>query len=56
MADWCRDEQGLAGRPANPMKVMAKKRVRTEDSRIVHGHDCALPNDRDVQRLLTVSR
>ena len=38
------------------MKVMAKKRGRTEDSRIVHGHNCALPNDRDVQRLLTVNR
>ena len=38
------------------MKVMAKKRVRTEDSRIVHGQNCALPNDRDVQRLLTVPR
>jgi hypothetical protein len=38
------------------MKVMTKKRVRTEDSRIVHGHDCALPNDRNIQRLLTVSR
>ena len=44
------------GRPANPMKVMARKRVRTEDSRIVHGHNCALPNDRDVQRLLAVNR
>ena len=32
------------------------KLVRTEDSRIVRGHDYALPNDRDVQRLLTVPR
>ena len=32
------------------------KLVRTEDSRIVRGHDCALPNDRNIQRLLTVSR
>lgn len=32
------------------------KLVRTEDSSIVRGHDYALPNDRDVQRLLTVSR
>ena len=30
------------------------KLVRTEDSRIVRGHDYALPNDRDVQRLLQV--
>lgn len=32
------------------------KLVRTEDSRIIRGHDYALPNDRDVQRLLQVSR
>lgn len=32
------------------------KLVRTEDSRIVRGYDYALPNDRDVQRLLTVQR
>lgn len=32
------------------------KLVRTEDSRILRGHDYALPNDRDVQRLLQVSR
>ena len=32
------------------------KLVRTEDSSIVRGHDYALPNDRDVQRLLTVPR
>ena len=32
------------------------KLVRTEDSRIVRGHDYALPNDRDVQRLLQVQR
>ena len=32
------------------------KLVRTEDSRIVRGHDYALPNDRDVQRLLAVPR
>ena len=38
------------------MKVMTMKLVRTEDSRIVRGHDYALPNDRDVQRLLTVPR
>lgn len=32
------------------------KLVRTEDSRIVSGYDYALPNDRDVQRLLAVVR
>ena len=32
------------------------KLVRTEDSRIVRGYDYALPNDRDVQRLLAVPR
>lgn len=32
------------------------KLVRTEDSRIVRGYDYALPNDRDVQRLLQASR
>lgn len=32
------------------------KLVRTEDSRIVRGHDYALPNDRDVQRLLQAAR
>lgn len=32
------------------------KLVRTEDSRIVRGYDYALPNDRDVQRLLQVPR
>ena len=32
------------------------KLVRTEDSRIIRGYDYALPNDRDVQRLLAVPR
>jgi len=32
------------------------KLVRTEDSRIIRGYDYALPNDRDVARLLTVPR
>ena len=32
------------------------KLVRTEDSRIMRGHDYALPNDRDVQRLLALPR
>lgn len=35
---------------------LSLKLVRTEDSRIVRGHDYALPNDRDVQRLLVVPR
>ena len=32
------------------------KLVRTEDGRILNGHDYALPNDRDVLRLLAVQR
>ena len=32
------------------------KLVRTEDSRIVRGYDYALPNDRDIQRLLQAPR
>lgn len=32
------------------------KLVRTVDSKIVRAHDYALPNDRDVQRLLAVPR
>ena len=32
------------------------KLVRTEDSRILRGYDYALPNDRDVLRLLAVPR
>ncbi|RZJ61749.1 MAG: hypothetical protein EON49_04465 [Acidovorax sp.] len=32
------------------------KLVRTEDSRIIRGYDYALPNDRDVQRLLMAPR
>ena len=32
------------------------KLVRTEDSRIIRGHDYALPTDRDVSRLLAVPR
>ena len=35
---------------------VSMKLVRTEDSRIIRGHDYALPNDRDVQRLLAVAR
>jgi len=32
------------------------KLVRTEDGRIIRAHDYALPNDRDVMRLLQASR
>lgn len=35
---------------------VSMKLVRTEDSRIIRGHDYALPNDRDVQRLLAAAR
>ena len=42
--------------PASNYTYVSLKLVRTEDSRIVRGHDYALPNDRDVQRLLAVPR
>ena len=42
--------------PASNYTYVSLKLVRTEDSRIVRGHDYALPNDRDVQRLLQVPR
>lgn len=42
--------------PAANFTYVSLKLVRTEDSRIVRGHDYALPNDRDVQRLLQVAR
>ena len=35
---------------------ISMKLVRMEDSRIIRGHDYALPNDRDVQRLLAQPR
>ncbi|HOK12824.1 MAG TPA: FlgO family outer membrane protein, partial [Ottowia sp.] len=38
--------------PASDYTYVSIKLVRTEDSRILRGHDYALPNDRDVQRLL----
>ena len=38
------------------MKVMTMKLVRTDDSRILRGQNCALTPDRAVQRLLTVPR
>ena len=42
--------------PAANFTYVSLKLVRTEDSRIVRGYDYALPNDRDVQRLLAVPR
>ena len=42
--------------PASDYTYVSIKLVRTEDSRILRGHDYALPNDRDVQRLLAVPR
>lgn len=42
--------------PAANFTFVSLKLVRTEDSRIVRGYDYALPNDRDVQRLLAVPR
>lgn len=37
---------------ANQYTYVSLKLVRTVDSRIVRSHDYALPNDRDVQRML----
>ena len=42
--------------PAANFTYVSMKLVRTEDSRIIRGHDYALPNDRDVQRLLVQPR
>lgn len=42
--------------PAANYTYVSLKLVRTEDSRIVRGYDYALPNDRDVQRLLAPPR
>lgn len=42
--------------PAANFTYVSLKLVRTEDSRIIRGHDYALPNDRDVQRLLATPR
>lgn len=42
--------------PAANYTYVSLKLVRTEDSRIVRGYDYALPNDRDVQRLLAAPR
>ena len=42
--------------PAANFTYVSLKLVRTEDSRIIRGHDYALPNDRDVQRLLVQPR
>ena len=38
--------------PASDYTFVSIKLVRTEDSRILSGYDYALPNDRDVRRLL----
>ncbi|GAB2487097.1 MAG: FlgO family outer membrane protein [Comamonas sp.] len=42
--------------PAAGYTYVSLKLVRTEDSRIITGYDYALPNDRDVNRLLGNSR
>ena len=42
--------------PAANFTYVSLKLVRTEDSRIIRGHHYALPNDRDVQRLLATPR
>ena len=42
--------------PVANFTYVSLKLVRTEDSRIIRGHDYALPNDRDVQRLLATPR
>ena len=41
---------------AASVTYISLKLVRTEDGQIVRGHDYALPNDRDVQRLLQAQR
>lgn len=38
---------------ASHYTYVSLKMVRTADSRIIRSHDYALPNDRDVQRMLT---
>lgn len=42
--------------PAANYTYVSLKLVRMEDSRIIRGHDYALPNDRDIQRLLAAPR
>ena len=42
--------------PAANFTYVSLKLVRTEDSRILAGYDYALPNDRDVSRLVNASR
>lgn len=41
--------------PAASYTYVSLKLVRTEDSRIIRAHDYALPNDRDVNRLLVTT-
>ncbi len=42
--------------PAANFTYVSLKLVRTEDSRIIAGHSYALPNDRDVTRLINALR
>jgi hypothetical protein len=42
--------------PAANFTFVSLKLVRTEDGRIVRGHDYALPNDRDISKLLQPPR
>ncbi len=42
--------------PAANFTFVSLKLVRTEDGRIVRGHDYALPNDRDISKLLQPAR
>lgn len=42
--------------PAAHYTYISLKLVRTEDSRIIRAHDYALPNDRDINRLLALPR
>lgn len=42
--------------PAANFTFVSLKLVRTEDGRIMRGHDYALPNDRDVSKLLQPPR
>ncbi|WP_353235640.1 FlgO family outer membrane protein [Diaphorobacter ruginosibacter] len=42
--------------PASTLTYVSLKLVRTEDSRIIRGHDYALPMDRDIKRLLGAPR
>lgn len=41
--------------PAATVTYVSLKFVRTEDSRIIRGYDYALPNDKDINKLLQVT-